>query len=100
MVDEKIIQAVKKTIDGDPAKDCVKSVSIFGSVGRGRGRPESDIDLLLEMKKTMSLFQILAMKKNLEEELGRKVDLVDRDSLIESLRDSIIAEAQTIYERQ
>ena len=63
-------------------------------------KKNSDVDLLFEMKKTMSLFQIGGMQYNLEQILGKKVDFVDKDSVIPQLRDKIIPGAKKIYERK
>lgn len=83
----------------DPNRDYIQSLSLFGSFLHGDYRPDSDIDLLFEMRKIMSLFQIIATKQSLEKKLGRKVDLVEQDSLVQQIKDKVRAEAKIIYER-
>lgn len=78
----------------DAAK--IKSVSLFGSHLRGDNRPDSDIDLLFEMRKTMSLFEIGGIQYRLQEKLGRPVDFVEKDSVIPQLKDDIYSNAKKI----
>lgn len=100
MSQEEIISKVKETIESDPSKDYIQSVSLFGSYLYGKNRPDSDIDLLFEMRKTMSLFRIGGMQYRLEQKLGKKVDFVEKDSVIPQLKDKIIPGAKKIYERR
>lgn len=51
-------------------------MSLFGSVARGEGRPNSDIDMLVEFKGRATLDRYTDTKFFLEELLGHKVDLV------------------------
>lgn len=100
MSQEEIITKVKEVVESDPNKDYIQSISLFGSYLYGNNRPDSDIDLLFEMRKTMSLFQIGGMHYRLEQKLGRKVDFVEKDSVILQLKDKIIPGAKKIYERE
>lgn len=71
----------------------VVAVWIFGSVALGQARDESDVDILVDFSRPVSLFQLARLQRRLEEILGRKVDLVSRDGLRPSLRDRILSEA-------
>jgi uncharacterized protein len=55
--------------------------SLFGSVVRGELKKESDIDILVECKKTKGLFHLVKLKHKLEEELERTVDITTYSSL-------------------
>ena len=59
----------------------VKSVGLFGSFAKGRGRPSSDIDLLVEFSQPIGLFRFLELEDFLSRRLGHRVDLVSRKSL-------------------
>lgn len=100
MSQEEIISKVRETIETDPSKDYIKAIYIFGSYLHGNFTKDSDVDLLFETRKTMGLFKIGGMQYRLEQELGKKVDFVEKDSVIPQLRDKIITGAKKIYERK
>jgi predicted nucleotidyltransferase len=54
----------------------VRHASLFGSVARGGQRPESDLDLLIDLPPGASLFDLSRLGLALEDALGRPVDLV------------------------
>lgn len=68
-------------------------VAVFGSVGRGDARPDSDVDLLVESPQGMSTFELLRFQHLLEEVLGRHVDVVDYGGLTPGLDDDVLREA-------
>lgn len=70
-----------------------KNVRVFGSVARGEEGPESDIDIIVEMEKGSSLLDIIAIKQDIEELLGRKVDVVTEASISPYIRDEVLKEA-------
>jgi len=61
----------------------VKSIGIFGSYIRGEEKEESDLDLLVEFEEsaTLSLLDFVRFENYLSEELGAKVDLVEKTTL-------------------
>jgi predicted nucleotidyltransferase len=59
----------------------VKRLGLFGSFVRGEERPDSDIDILVEFYRPVSLFKFLELEDYLSELLGRRVDLVSRGAL-------------------
>jgi predicted nucleotidyltransferase len=72
----------------------VVSLALFGSRVRGEGRPGSDVDLLVEFSRPVSLFDFFRLQHWLEEALGvDKVDLVEREALHPALKESILAES-------
>jgi hypothetical protein len=74
----------------------VTRASLFGSAARGDDRPDSDIDLLVEMPPDASLLDLAGLKLELEQILGRSVDVVTFRSLHHLLRDRILAEQQPV----
>jgi uncharacterized protein len=64
----------------------VKSLRLFGSVARGEGSSDSDIDLLVDFDQSPSLFEFLELRSRLEDLLGRKVDLVTENGLKQRVR--------------
>lgn len=69
-----------------------KQLWVFGSVRRREAGPLSDIDLLVEWDRSVSLLQVAAFRTELRSILGRDVDLVNRHGLHWSLRAQVEAE--------
>jgi hypothetical protein len=74
----------------------VKRASFFGSFVRGEGRENSDIDILVEFEGEKSLLDLSGLKIELEEVLGRKVDVLTFNSLHPLLKERILEEQKTI----
>ncbi len=74
----------------------VKRAAIFGSYVRGEERKDSDIDILVEFEGDKSLLDLAGLKIELEETLGRGVDVLTYDSLHPLLRDRILSEQKVI----
>jgi uncharacterized protein len=70
-----------------------KKVSLFGSVLRDEIKEKSDVDLLVEMEKGRSLFDIISIKQDLEDLLGCTVDVVTDSALSPYIKDEILGQA-------
>lgn len=72
----------------------VASLALFGSVARNQAGPGSDVDLLVEFARPITLFDLVAVQQYLERCLGvPRVDLVPRDSVYQAFRENILGEA-------
>lgn len=69
------------------------NIRIFGSVARGEARDDSDVDFLVELEKERSLLDRIGLMQDLEDLLGRKVDVVKPENLHERIRERILGEA-------
>jgi predicted nucleotidyltransferase len=69
------------------------NVRIFGSVARGEADEKSDIDLLVNMESGRSLLDLCGLLIDLEELLGRKVDVVTEKGLRDRIRNRVLNEA-------
>jgi predicted nucleotidyltransferase len=69
------------------------TVRVFGSVARGDSRPDSDLDLLVQMEPGRSLLDMGAMLMELRTLLGCKVDVVTEAGLRDRIRDRVLQEA-------
>jgi hypothetical protein len=70
-------------------------IGLFGSYARGENFEDSDIDIVVELKKP-DLFYLIGIKQTVEDALGTKVDVVRlRDKMNKSLRYRI--ERDAIY---
>lgn len=72
------------------------NVRVFGSVVRGEAGENSDIDLLVEFEQGRSLLDQAGLMVELEELLGRKVDVVTEQGLYWLLRRRILKEARPL----
>jgi len=70
-----------------------RNVRVFGSAARGDADETSDVDFLVEFEPGTSLLQHGAMIAELEELLGRKVDVAPEKTLREGVRDRVLREA-------
>lgn len=69
-------------------------LALFGSAGRNESSTASDIDLLVEFDRPVSLFHFFSVQHRLEEILGvQHVDLIQRGSVHPALRERILTEA-------
>lgn len=66
--------------------------ALFGSYVRGEQQEHSDIDFLVEYPPHIDLFAIGELKENLEEALGKNVDLVGYSSIKTDLKKYILQE--------
>ena len=69
------------------------NVSVFGSRARGDAREESDLDLLVDLEDGRSLLDLIGIQQDLEDLLGRSVDVLTRRELSPYLREQVLAEA-------
>ena len=53
------------------------NVRVFGSVARGEARPDSDVDLLVDLDPERTLLDLGGLILDLQETLGREVDVVE-----------------------
>ncbi|MBL8181563.1 MAG: nucleotidyltransferase family protein [Blastocatellia bacterium] len=73
---------------------------LFGSFARGEGNSESDIDLLVRFSKPKG-YDFLDAAIEIEEALGKKVDLITENGLSKHIREYVYKDLQVLYgERQ
>ena len=69
------------------------NLRVFGSVARGEAGPDSDVDFLVDFGPGASLLDHVALLQDLEDLLGRRVDLVSARALHWYIKDRVLAEA-------
>ncbi|MBI4648506.1 MAG: nucleotidyltransferase family protein [Bacteroidia bacterium] len=77
----------------------IKRAYIFGSYVRGDNRPDSDIDILVELEKGTDLFIFIRIKQQLEKLINKTVDLISSNGLSPRIRPFIDKEKVLIYEK-
>ena len=70
----------------------VARAAIFGSFARGDAEENSDLDLLVEFIGEKSLLDLVGLKLELEDSLGRSVDVLTYNALHPAIRDRILSE--------
>jgi hypothetical protein len=75
------------------AKHGAYNVRVFGSVARGDDRPDSDVDLLVDVGTTTSSWFPAGLILDLEQILGRPVEIVTEKGLNPHLREHVLREA-------
>ena len=73
-----------------------RNVRVFGSIAQGDAHPDSDIDLLVDLQPGRSLLDHVALWQDLEELLGRKVDVLVDGGISPYLGEQIRAEAKPL----
>ena len=77
----------------------IARLALFGSAARGELEAESDIDVLVEFVPGRRVgLRFITVQEELEELMGRKVDLNTRAFLSPYFRDRVVAEAVPLYE--
>jgi len=74
----------------------VSRAAVFGSFARNQMRRSSDIDILIDIKKDISLLDFVGLKLEIEEVLGKKVDLVEYETIKPLIKERIIREQLVI----
>jgi predicted nucleotidyltransferase len=76
----------------------VQHLFLFGSTARDEAREDSDVDLFFDYERgKLGLFQLMDVKERTSEILGRKADIITRDSLHKMLRSQIEAAAVPVF---
>lgn len=81
---EQIIMILKAKMPYLREKYGVEKIAIYGSFAKGEPKKRSDVDLLVDLSKPLGL-EFVTLAYDLEEALGRKVDLATFDTLARGL---------------
>ena len=75
------------------ARHGAHNVRVFGSVARGDAGPESDVDLLIDAEPVTSSWFPAGLILDLEDLLGRRVQVITARGLNPLIRDHVLSEA-------
>ncbi len=93
---EELLKDRREDILRIAAQHGAHNVRIFGSVARGEARPDSDVDLLVEMESGRSLLDLGGLLMDLQALLGREVDVVTDKGLRDRIRTRVLQEAKPL----
>jgi hypothetical protein len=84
MKKDEMVEALKKYKEQNVRRYGIKSLGVFGSVARNDETESSDIDIVVELDRA-DLFILADIKQDIEETLGRHVDIVRKRRLMNPL---------------
>jgi len=90
---EQLLEGKREEIRRIAEKHGAKNVRILGSTSRGDARPDSDVDLLVDTGPETSSWFPAGLVLDLEEALGRRVEVVTEKGLDPLLKDRVLREA-------
>ena len=91
-----IIEALRLYFSTQP----VLKAWLFGSFSRGEETKDSDVDIMVSLDKSKPIgLKFFGMWNDLEELLGRKVDLVSEGTLLPFAQESVERDKILVYER-
>jgi len=93
MSTDELLKEKREEILRTASKHGACNVRVFGSVARGEARPDSDVDLLVEVGPNRTAFFPGGLVADLEELLGKKVQVVTPEGLHWYIRDRVMEEA-------
>ena len=91
-----LLQEKRQAILQITAKHGAQNVRVFGSVACGEADEQSDIDLLVDTTEQTSPWFPVGLIQELEDLLGRRVDVVTEEGIYWLLRRRILKEARPL----
>lgn len=86
------LEEVKQKIAPILRRHDVSRAAIFGSFAIGQAQEESDLDLLVEFDGEKSLLDLVALELELEEKLGREVDVLTYRALHPLIKEKVLSQ--------
>ncbi len=90
---DEILKSKRTEILSLAAKRGIKNLRVFGSVARGQAGPQSDVDFLVEVEPGRDYLDLGAFLMDVQDLLGRKVDLVTEKALHSAIKGQVLKEA-------
>lgn len=91
-----LIEAHREEIRSLAARRGITEVRVFGSMARGDADENSDVDLLVSLPPGVSGFALGGLLLDVQDLLGRKVDVVTEGGLHPALRARVMEEARAL----
>lgn len=95
------VQQLQQTITEYFSNQPVLKAWLFGSYARGEEREDSDVDIMvtLDREAHVGLFKLSGMRLDLQDRIGKEVDLVTEKGLLPFARESVNNDRILVYER-
>lgn len=92
------VDLIKKAISPIGRMYGIKRIYLFGSYAKGNANDKSDIDLLIEKGKPLSLLKISSFRQDIEDLLDLSVDVVTTSGIDENFKNAIKGTEVLLYE--
>jgi predicted nucleotidyltransferase len=89
-MNQSILERIVREVTPILEKAGVTKAALFGSYVRGDNTVNSDVDILVDLPRGKTLFDLVGLKHDLEETLQKKVDIVEYEGLHPLLKNSIL----------
>lgn len=86
------IEIIKKKVLPILKRHKTKRAGLFGSVTQGNFKRSSDIDILVDLPRSLNLLDVVGIQQEIEDVIGRKVDLVQYDAIKPFLKNYILSQ--------
>lgn len=96
MDNQTLIREKRELILEAAKRNGATNIRIFGSVARGDDDERSDIDFLVTMEPGRSLLDRASLLLELQQLLGRSVDVVSERGMKTRIRDRVLGEAKPL----
>ncbi len=90
------LEEIKRKLVPILKQNKVTRAGIFGSYARGEQDRKSDVDILIEINDKVGLVEFIGLKIAIQELLGKKIDLVEYDTIRPEIRENIIRDEISI----
>lgn len=78
-------------------KNQITYLGLFGSYARGEARANSDVDMLVEFGKRISLMDLVRVEREMGDAIQKKVDLIPKNSVNKYVKPYIMKDLITVY---
>jgi len=92
------INAIRLAVMPVAVKYALRKVCLFGSMARGDGGENSDFDFITEGDGIKTLFDLASLRLDLEDAVGRPVDVIMSDNIDADFYDVIKDDEVLLYE--
>ncbi len=98
---EEIKDKLRKAVKECAYVSDIKWLAIFGSYVSGEAKESSDVDVLIDFTEDahVGFFKYVRIRRALCEMLGLEVDMVTPQALSKYIKDAVLQQAETVYER-
>lgn len=92
-----ILGVLKENLDHLVTQFHVKTIGLFGSYAREEASEISDVDILVEFSKPITLFEFVNLEDFLSGIIGRKVDLVTKTGLKPLIKPRVLEDVVYVH---